>query len=294
MIGVMGRTESFVQTRAMESDLTLRPTAPVPASRPPVPWRTVGLPVEHGGWSFLLEPVILGLVLVPSGPGFCLGIAALAAFLVRHPLRLVALDWRKGARYPRTDLAARFVAAYGLAAALFAAAALVLAGPRFAVAILAAGPLGLFALGLDLSGRGRDVLAELAGAVALGASVTAIVLAGGGPSGVAWMAWLLQAVRAITAILYVRARLAHEREGGVPAMPVIATHGAAVALVGSLVAADLAPSLAVVAFVLLLARAAWGLHGAPRRVRAQVVGVQEVVFGAITLILLAAGFRGAA
>jgi|JI8StandDraft_1071087.scaffolds.fasta_scaffold191497_2 hypothetical protein len=289
----MGRTASFGQTRRVDHDLTLRPSASGPAGRPPVPWRTVGLPVEHGGWSFLLEPVVLGLALVPSVPGLCLGVAALAAFLVRHPLRLVALDWRKGVRYPRTDLAMRFVVAYALAAAVFAAAALVLAGPRFGLAILAAGPLGLFALGLDLSGRGRDVLAELAGAVALGASVTAIVLAGGGPLSVAWMAWLLQAVRAVTAILYVRARLAHEREGGASAMPVVATHGAAVALVGSLVAADLAPRLAVVAFVLLLARAAWGLHGAPRHVRAQRVGVQEVIFGAITVVLLAVGFRAA-
>lgn len=277
----------------MDNDLTLRPAAPVSAPRPPVPWRTVALPVEHGGWSFLLEPAILGLALVPSGSGFCLGVAALAAFLVRHPLRLLALDWRKGVRYPRTDLAMRFVAAYGLAAALFAVAALALAGPRFGVAILAAAPLGLFALGLDLSGRGRDVLAELAGSVALGASVTGIVLAGGGPSAVAWMAWLLQALRAVTAILYVRARLAHERDGAVSATPVIATHATTVALVGSLVAADLAPGLAIVAFVLLLGRAAWGLHGAPRRVRPQRVGVQEVLFGAIVVVLLAVGFRAA-
>ena len=95
-----------------------------PAAARDVPWRSVALPVEHGGWSFLFEPVVLGLVLSPSLSGALLGLAALAGFLVRHPLRLVALDRRKGASYPRTALALRFAAAYAGLAAAFAGLAL--------------------------------------------------------------------------------------------------------------------------------------------------------------------------
>jgi hypothetical protein len=58
------------------------------APTPRVSWRALALPVEHGGWGFVVEPLVLGLVLVPSGAGACLAGAALAAFLVRHPLRL--------------------------------------------------------------------------------------------------------------------------------------------------------------------------------------------------------------
>src|SRR5512136_2263107 len=68
---------------------------------PAVPLKAVALPAEHGGWGFLAEPVILGLVLAPSAAGVCLALAALAAFLARHPLRLLLLDRRKGTRYPR-------------------------------------------------------------------------------------------------------------------------------------------------------------------------------------------------
>ena len=80
-------------------------SAPVATEPPTVPWRPVALPAEHGGWGFLAEPVVLGLVLAPSAAGLCLALAALAAFLARHPLRLALIDRRKGVRYPRTGLA---------------------------------------------------------------------------------------------------------------------------------------------------------------------------------------------
>jgi hypothetical protein len=260
-----------------------RPVAPA------VAWKPVALPVEHGAWSFLLEPVILGLILAPSAAGFCLGIAALAAFLTRHPLRLAALDYRKGTRYPRTQLAQQFTLAYGAVAALFALLAIASAEYGFTVAIVAAAPLALGALVFDLRGRGRDLVAEIAGSIALGASATAIVLAGGGPERVAWMAWLLLALRAVTAIVYVRARLELERTGDSPVFAVTILHALVLMAVLGLMSFQLAPPLAVAAFAILLFRAAFCLLSPSRGTRPQVVGVQEVVFGVATLVLLAIG-----
>ncbi|MFN8095814.1 MAG: YwiC-like family protein [Vicinamibacteria bacterium] len=74
------------------------PPLPPPPAR--CPGRPSSLPAEHGGWGLLAEPIVLGLVLAPSAGGSCLALAALAAFLARHPLRLVLMDRRKGARYP--------------------------------------------------------------------------------------------------------------------------------------------------------------------------------------------------
>lgn len=31
--------------------------------------KSIALPVEHGGWLFVLEPVLLGLLVVPSAGG---------------------------------------------------------------------------------------------------------------------------------------------------------------------------------------------------------------------------------
>lgn len=273
----------------MEAPVKVAESRVTAAAGPGVPWRSVALPVEHGAWSFLLEPVVLGLVLAPTASGVCLALAALTAFLTRHPLRLAVMDRRKGARYARTALAERFVLGYAALAFSFTSAAFVQASGPFVLPILVAAPLAVGALAFDLTSRGRELAAELAGSVALGASATAIVLAGSGPVVVAWMAWLLLALRAVTAILYVRARLQHERAGGAPVFSVIATHTFTLAVVFILVAFGAAPWPVIPAFALLLARAAYGLLRPANKIRPQVIGVQEVMFGIATVILFAQG-----
>lgn len=257
-------------------------------------WRPVALPVEHGGWSLLLEPVFLGLALRPSRSGLFVALAALAAFLARHPLRLLAMDHRKGMRYPRTALAGRFVVAYGACASIFLVAALETQAGQIGLALLAASPVALAALAMDLLGRGRELWAEASGSVALSASVMIIVVAGGGHFDLALMAWLLQGLRAATAVVYVRARLRRER--GIEPGPdfAIAIHAAALVLVLALSGFGLVSPLAVPAFALLLARAAWGLLGSRTNPRAQAIGIQEVVFGLVVLFLFVPALRPAA
>jgi len=55
-------------------------------------WRTVVLPREHGGWSLIAEPALLGLLVAPSWAGVALALAGLVAFLARQPLRLFLVD----------------------------------------------------------------------------------------------------------------------------------------------------------------------------------------------------------
>ena len=98
------------------------------------------------------------------------------------------------------------------------------------------------------------------------------------------------ALRAATAILYVRARIHYERGAPVSVAWVALAHSLALVLVLGLSALGLAPRLAVAAFSILLMRAAWGLMKPSKAVRAQVVGAQEVAFGLMTLLLVATGF----
>jgi hypothetical protein len=58
--------------------------------------RAVALPPEHGGWGFVLEPLILGLAVAPSAAGAALAFFALGAFLARHPLKLLLNDVSRG------------------------------------------------------------------------------------------------------------------------------------------------------------------------------------------------------
>ena len=258
------------------------------AAAPPL--RSVALPVEHGGWGLLAEPIVLGLALGPSRAGLCLALAATAAFLARHPLRLAMGDRRRGAQYPRTTLAVRVALAYLAAASLALAAALGLgAGPVW-VPIALAAPFAVLQLRHDFQGRSREPAAELAGAVALTATVAAIALAGGLRLEAALLLWLVLAARAATAILYVRARLRLDRglAAGIPL--VLLAHAAVFALAAGLAVRGALPWLAVAALGVLLARAAHGLSRRRQPLKPKQLGFQELGFGSLVVLLLVIGF----
>jgi len=254
-----------------------------------VSWKAVALPVEHGGWGLLGEPILMGLALAPTRAGFGIAFAAVAAFLARHPVKLVLADRRRGARYPRTAVGERFVLGYGLLACLGLLAAA--DAPPVAWVALALGvPFGLAQLVYDVKLQGRALAPELLGALALGSVAAAIMIAGGFSAGVALAAWTLLALKAVSSVLYVRARLRLDR-GLRPALaPPLASHGLAVLVAGLLVALGRAPWLSVFAFVVLSARAAFGLSRRRRVVRPRVVGFQELGFGLAFTCLLILGY----
>src|SRR5688572_5798902 len=85
-------------------------TGSSPWARPAL--RAVALPIEHGGWGLLAEPILLGLMVAPSAGGVAIATAALFGFLWRHPARIAIADVRRGVRYPRTSAAIVVASAY--------------------------------------------------------------------------------------------------------------------------------------------------------------------------------------
>ncbi len=251
--------------------------------------RSVALPSEHGGWMFLLEPLLLGLAVAGSWPGVALAVAALGAFLLHQPVKVAVKDYLKGKRPLRTVWAERFIGLYGLVAVV--AFALVLrSGERaFLLPLLLALPLMLAQLLYDARNQSRALMPELAGALALGALAPAIALLDGWPLARAWPLWLLVGSRALPAILYVRARL--KLDHGKPAQPSLAVAAHVAALVGVAALAPLghAPWLAVAALLVLLARAAVGLSRYRRPCRPAVLGLEEIGYGLLTVALMAVG-----
>ncbi len=253
--------------------------------------RPIALPTEHGGWGFLLEPAVAGLIAAPSAAGAMLAAAALGVFLARHPLGLAAADRRRGRRTPRSRLAERFTIGYGSAAAAALAVAALLADPRFWIALAVAAPLALLQLWHDVRRQSRALAAELAGAVAMAGLAPAILLAGGRGWGVAAVMWALLGGRSVPAILYVRTRLRRAREQPASAWPPLVAHLGALAAAGALVAGGVGPWLAAAAMGLLLVRALLGLAPGARTTRAIVVGVQEMVVGAAVAVMVGIGLR---
>lgn len=252
-----------------------------PSSRPAL--RPLALPNEHGGWGFLLEPIVLGLAVAPSAGGALIALAFVFGFLTRQPLRLALQDAMRGRSYPRTAWCRGFAAAYALGGLAALAGAILLSGWAVVIPIGLVAPLGIVQVLYDANNRGRALLPELGGSAAMASSAAAIAIAGHlriVPS-LALSGVIL--ARVLPTIVYVRTLLARSHGQAAAAWPSLVLHAAAVACV-----ALFAPKLAVGAMALLFARAAWQL-GRPVP-RAQTVGWTEITWGAITVALLIAAY----
>ena len=181
--------------------------------------RAVAMPTEHGGWSLTLEPVLLGLLVAWSWPGFALGLAAMLAFLARTPLKLVLVDRWRDRWLERTGVAARVATVELLALVTLVVIAGLGADERFWWPMLAAAPLVALELWFDMRSRSRRLLPELAGTVGIGSVAAAIALADGVAPGIALGLWIVIAARAAAAIPYARTQsVPHPR----PAAPPVA------------------------------------------------------------------------
>lgn len=262
-------------------------TSPPPAVR----LRTIAFPVEHGGWGFLAEPILLGFALAPSWAGLAIGLAAVAAFLMRHPAKLY---WRNRHRLelsPRFRIARRFAVLYaGLAVGGFAVA-YVLVGWRPLVPFLMLSPLLAVYGAFDVQNQARRLLPELAAPMGLAASAPAIALAGGWGWTGAWVLWLLLQARTIPSVLYVRSRLRLERGAEIDRRPSFLSHLVAVAGGVALWKAGLAPLLVSVALTVLLVRSVRGLSPHRRPAKAKEVGFSELAFGLGYVLAIVLGFR---
>lgn len=252
--------------------------------------KTVAIPPEHGAWGFLLEPIILGLGVTPSLAGVYVALAVLGGFLMRHPLKIALMDRQRGKRSARTVLAERFALGYGLLVVGGGIAAVVLAGFVFIVPFLLAAPLGIVVFTSAARSRSREVLPELAGALTLAATGPGIALAGGEPGSLALAVWVILAARNVPSILYVRARLRLERDKPYSLALVLLANVIAVLVLAGFAAAGTVPWLAVIALIVLLARAAWGLSPYRRSVRVQTIGFLEMGYGLLTVLLAVIGY----
>jgi len=251
--------------------------------------KSIALPVQHGGWGFVSEPVVLGLLVAPSVAGVLIGIAAFGAFLMHQPLKLTVKDYLKRKRYARTVWAERFALLYGGIALAAFVLALTFTPHPFVLPLLLAIPFAAVQVWADTHNQGRETLSEVSGAVAFGAVASAIALSHGWELVPALALWGALAARSVTSVLYVRARLRLEYGKPAPLVGVAVAHGlGAVALAGLIVAGTL-HGLSLVAFALLTVRAALGLSHWRKPAAAKTIGFREIAFGLVYAALTAWG-----
>lgn len=231
--------------------------------------------------------MLLGLLVASSAAAWELAVAALAVFLARRPMKLLLTDLVRRRWLARTTVAAVFAGVYGAAALAGIAGALVTGDSRFVVAYAVAMPLALLALEADSRSKSRTLRAELAGAIAMGATATAIALADGWRYPAAFGLWLVLAARAVTTVALVRAQIrrVHDREAGAGRVYWVCL--ATVAFMALLAGLDGVPWLAVVAIAGIGLLAFVSLTRPP--VPARVVGWTQIATGLVVVLMTAVG-----
>lgn len=251
--------------------------------------RSVVVPTEHGGWGFTLEPVLLGILVAPGWPALGLAVAAIATFLTRRPLRMAFADWRHHRRLERTGIAVGSIAALGLIAVAGLFLATVTAAAPFWWPLLIAAPLVLIQLRYDLDNRGRELLPELLGPIALGATAPMMMLAGGLDWRWAVGAWVVLAARIVPSILLVRIQIRRAKDQDFNTAPTTVTGVGAVFAVGAASAASWAPWLSVAAAVMVAAWDSISMSLPP--VPARTIGWTQMVVGLVVAVLFAIGYH---
>jgi hypothetical protein len=253
------------------------------------------MPAEHGGWGLTLEPGILGVLLAPSLAGLLLGVAALLAFLVRTPVRLMLVGRHRGESRPRTTLgiarlrlATRVAAVELIVIALAVVIAATLAqDPLWWLPMVVAAPLFLLALWFDMHSLSRHIVPEIAGSVAIAGVTATSALAGGASWPIAIGAWVILAGRVFSSIPHVRAQVLRIHAQPVPPLPSLL--GDAAALVSAAAAFWLEPALAVGAIALVVLVVIQRITLLRPSRPAKVLGVRQMILGFAVVGATAAG-----
>lgn len=251
------------------------------------PWRAVALPTEHGGWGLTLEPVLLGLLVASSWPGVLIGLAAFTAFLARTPLKLVAVDRRRGRWLDRSRLALRVASAEVVLIIGLVASATWAAGWQWWAPVMVALPLVAVEWSFDVRSRGRRLAPELCGAVGIAASSAAIVIAGGATVRLAIGCWMVLAARSVGAIPFVRAQIQRARRGVLDTRISDVAQAAAVCVAGGADVVDGALLPGAVGVAALACVQTWWVRRPPPAVK--VLGLRQMALGLAVVLATAIG-----
>jgi hypothetical protein len=247
-------------------------------------WRSL-LPIEHGGWSLVGEPILLGLMAAASVPGGALAVAALAAFLARRPLALARGSGPSRQLARRALVICALAGATGLSVAGWIGPAEALLGLLVAVP-----PAGVFII-LDTRKQARAGEAELAGVAAFAVVPGVMALLNHWPPGLAAALAFTALARSVPVVIMVRMLLRLRRGEAVrPAIALLVNVAFVVAAAGLSLVEQLPWAVTALA-VVQMARTSWMLGPRGPAWPARRIGAVEAVIGAIHVLIVGVAWR---
>ncbi|MBK7893941.1 MAG: YwiC-like family protein [Anaerolineaceae bacterium] len=252
------------------------------------------LPAEHGSWSWLLVPFLVGTAVAETLnlPVLLVLVGGLALFLLRQPLTVWQRLQQGRGRSSDAPLVRRLLQILGGIVALCGIG--LLGYGRFVLIWLLLPIIGLlvaYTQAARSSQTARTLQMELIGAAGLALMAPAAMLAALGQSyPTVWLVWGLMAAQNVLGVFYVRQRIADTHERPFNRQPLLWSHVAGLVLVMGTAVASLIPWLAVLPFVGFLLRAVWTVQQ-PRPIgNIKQFGFQEVGVELLSGALIAAGY----
>lgn len=259
--------------------------------------RNIAITNEHGSWVFLLSPLLIGIFAGEnwSTPLIYLIIAALAGFLIRHPIAIGVKVY--SGRRPRRDLPAAYfwITVYGLIG-LMMVIGLVLRGFGY-VLYLALPGIPVFGWHLWLVSRrserrqaGVEIVAS--GVLALSAPA-AYWISVGSPDSVGWWLWGLTWLQSAASIVYAYLRLKQRDWKEIPSLRARLRSGQRanlytsfnLLLTGILSFVGWLPSLIFVPYLLQWSETVWGTLNPAVGVKPTKIGLRQLIVSTIFTIL---------
>ena len=260
--------------------------------------RQIAITNEHGSWVFLFSPLLIGLFVGGrwSLASFYLVIAALGAFLVRHPI-IIVVKATSGRRSRRDLPAAWFwIAVYSSIAALMVAG-LSLVGYAYLLYLALPG-VAVFAWHLALVSRrqerrkiGVEIVAS--GVLALSAPA-AYWIAVGSPEPIGWALWALVWLQSAASIVYAYLRLEQRPLKKIPNLPTRLQMARRALLYTSfnllltlgLALGGLLPTWICIPYLLQSLETIWGSLVRPAvRVRPTIIGLRQLAVSSLFTLL---------
>lgn len=255
-----------------------------------IPIKSIALPLEHGSWGFLFEPLIAALLIAPTIGGGFLSVFMIGAFLSRQPLKFVIGDYMQKKNLPRTPVALRWTLYFEAIAAVGFVASLFTATPVSFVPLILAAPAIIYLILQDASRKSREMVPELLGASVLAVSIASLSLAAGHNYQFAAGMWLIMLSRLVPSVLYVRNRLRLEKKKEYSTAVPVLSHVAALVALGALYYAGVGSVLTIAVAAFLLVRSTTGLSSRRKKLSAKQLGVREVIYGAVYALTVVIGY----
>jgi len=250
--------------------------------------KKVSFPPEHGSWGFVLEPLILSVLVSYSIQGLLLAVSSFFIFLNHQPVRVLL---NKKVNKQLFLPALLFFTIYS--AFIFISFFNVYRNTiienllPFVVAIL----LMLIFFVLELRQKGRKLIAEFIAPISITFIGVSIVLIGGWNIYAAITFAVVLLARSITTVLYIHLKVQHIKKKNFSKQLLYFTETVFFVLLVLLMLSNLVPMLSIIAVIMLIVRAVYGLSNKGLLENIKTMGIKEFIFGILYLVIVYIGYN---